>query len=254
MISLRRHIVLYYAFPLNSRHDLSRNSSFFTFKLNLMPFNMWSPRAAPHLTLGLALGSVGMTIKQGAKLTIEARSNWKFLGCYTDNVSGRALPNGEAVHGGTAVLTNELCQSTCLAAGFSIAGTEYGGECCKLIFKMKLTPIDDNHFSGCGNSILNGGGPAPNGNVSCDMACNGNSAETCGGSNRLDVYQYSSSASAGTGKRGVAYTNNNPGGNAEYANLFRGYNTVTWGYDWGYPSDNLDPSFELYAEPLSLVL
>ena len=28
-------------------------------------------------------------------------------------------------------MTNELCQSTCQADGFTLAGTEYAGECCK---------------------------------------------------------------------------------------------------------------------------
>ena len=42
----------------------------------------------------------------------------------------------------------------------------------------------------CDNKLENGGGPAPNGNTGCDMACSGNSAETCGGPNRLDLYSY----------------------------------------------------------------
>lgn len=97
-------------------------------------------------------------------------------------------------------------------------------------------------MAGCGNSVVNGGGPAPDGSAGCSMACKGNAAETCGGPNRLDVYQYTSSAS---GKRGLAYNNNNPGANAEYANLFTGYSKVSWGYDWGYPSWGLASSFEL---------
>ncbi len=60
---------------------------------------------------------------------------WTFLGCYTDNVSGRALPTMETVSGGT---TNEGCQSACLAAGFSIAGTEYAGECCRCPWSIPL--------------------------------------------------------------------------------------------------------------------
>jgi hypothetical protein len=31
--------------------------------------------------------------------------------------------------------------------------------------------------------------------------------------------------------------------------LFKGFSKITWGYDWGYPSHNLDPSFELYVAP-----
>jgi hypothetical protein len=126
--------------------------------------------------------------------------------------------------------------------------------------------------------VVNGGGPAPDGNAGCSMNCKGASSETCGGPNRLDVYQYDSSTSsasmqttstsiliqptptssfvpptttdAGTGKRGIAYSNGNAVGNAQYANLFKGYEKVTWAYDWGYLSHNLDSSFELYVESL----
>lgn len=108
---------------------------------------------------------------------------------------------------------------------------------------------------GCGNSVENGGGPAPDGDAHCNMKCNGNSSESCGGPNRLDVYSSTSSPSTtssstptGTpesnGKRGLAYNNDNPSANAEYANLFKGYSKVSWGYDWGYPSWDLDASFE----------
>lgn len=72
-----------------------------------------------------------LTITRESSSRIGSRDSWTALGCYTDNVSGRALPNGESVTGGSAAMTNELCQSACLTAGFSIAGTEYAGECCK---------------------------------------------------------------------------------------------------------------------------
>jgi hypothetical protein len=62
-------------------------------------------------------------------------SGWTFLGCYTDNVSGRALPMMEPVSRG---VTNEGCQNACLAAGYSIAGTKYAGECCKFLFLILL--------------------------------------------------------------------------------------------------------------------
>jgi hypothetical protein len=79
----------------------------------------------------LALRGACLAIERDAAPALEARAGWTFLGCYTDNVFGRALPNGEAVTGGTNAMTNELCQSACQAAGFTIAGTEYAGECCK---------------------------------------------------------------------------------------------------------------------------
>ena len=42
----------------------------------------------------------------------------------------------------------------------------------------------------CDNSLQNGGTIAPDGNLQCNMKCDGNSAETCGGPNRLDLYSY----------------------------------------------------------------
>jgi hypothetical protein len=64
-------------------------------------------------------------------------SGWKSLGCYTDNVSGRALPVSEPVTGGATAMTNEACQTACAGAGYSIAGTEYSQECCKYLCKSE---------------------------------------------------------------------------------------------------------------------
>lgn len=91
---------------------------------------------------------------------------------------------------------------------------------------------------------MNGGAPASS--ADCNMACKGASGETCGGSNRLIVYQYGTSSTApSAGKRGLAYNNNNPAANAQYANLFVGYSKISWGYDWGFPSYGLSSAFEL---------
>jgi WSC domain len=80
-----------------------------------------------------------------------------------------------AIPGGPAAMTVELCLAACQAAGYVLAGVEYAQECY------------------CDNAFKNGGGPAPDGNALCDMACNGNPAETCGGPDRLDAYQFNSS-------------------------------------------------------------
>jgi hypothetical protein len=49
-------------------------------------------------------------------------------------VSARSLPYAAGVPGGPTAMTNELCQSTCHAAGYSLAGTEYSDECCESQF------------------------------------------------------------------------------------------------------------------------
>jgi hypothetical protein len=86
----------------------------------------------------LSLGATCMTINGAASSIIEARSGWTFLGCYTDNASGRTLPNREQVPGGSSAMTVEACEMTCLAAGYSIAGMEYAGECCKYMWLCVL--------------------------------------------------------------------------------------------------------------------
>ncbi|KAH7126789.1 hypothetical protein B0J11DRAFT_526490 [Dendryphion nanum] len=100
----------------------------------------------------------------------QAPITWNPLGCYTDNVNGqralstRLFPPGD--------LTTESCLAACFNAGYKLAGTEYADECY------------------CGNSFVNGAGPAPDGNTYCNMPCKGNQQETCGGPNRLSAYQY----------------------------------------------------------------
>jgi hypothetical protein len=94
----------------------------------------------------LLLGANCMTLSAERASTVETRATWKFLGCYTDNVSGRALPNAVSVPGGSAAMQNEACQTACMAAGFSIAGTEYSGECCEYITSPLLRGHIANKF------------------------------------------------------------------------------------------------------------
>jgi WSC domain len=95
---------------------------------------------------------------------------WKSLGCYNDTVGMRTLPVNPQTAGGQSVMTIALCTSACQQGGYNISGAEYAGECY------------------CGTQFLNGGAPAVDGSVGCDMVCNGNSSEYCGGPNRLNVY------------------------------------------------------------------
>lgn len=72
-------------------------------------------------------------------------------------------------------MTVAACTSACQAAGYVLAGCEYGGECW------------------CDNTFTNGGTIAPptaDGLSGCSMLCNGNLSEYCGGSDRLDVYNF----------------------------------------------------------------
>ncbi|KAG7293052.1 hypothetical protein NEMBOFW57_003098 [Staphylotrichum longicolle] len=94
-------------------------------------------------------------------------NGYQYLGCYSEGTTGRALTYGAGLPG--ADMTVAKCTAACRAANYILAGVEYSGECY------------------CGNTIANGGAPATSG---CDMLCNGNSTEYCGGGNRLNVYNY----------------------------------------------------------------
>ncbi|ETN45954.1 uncharacterized protein HMPREF1541_00136 [Cyphellophora europaea CBS 101466] len=98
--------------------------------------------------------------------------DWAPLGCYTDSVTARTLSVGMPVPGGPANMTQENCQQACFASNYNISGVEYSQECY------------------CDNQYRNGGGPAADGTAGCNMNCNGNTDEVCGGPNRLNVFTY----------------------------------------------------------------
>ena len=72
-------------------------------------------------------------------------------------------------------MTVAKCTTAC--SGFKYAGVEYGQECCSLTSSQL----------GCGNVISAPGAPATSG---CSKVCAGNATEYCGGSSRLNVYQF----------------------------------------------------------------
>lgn len=87
-----------------------------------------------------------------------------FKGCYTDSVLARTFSIRPKLPG---ELTIEKCTTTCRNAGYKYAGTEFGTEC-----------YCDNKFNNDGHAVADG----------CDMKCQGNIFQTCGGPNRLSVY------------------------------------------------------------------
>ncbi|KAJ6475668.1 beta-1,3 exoglucanase precursor-like protein, partial [Mycena vulgaris] len=79
--------------------------------------------------------------------------SWEYNGCFSDNVTSRALPHEEIISGGATV---ETCTAACKASGFGVAGLELGLEC----------------YS----------------NSDCHTACAANTTEFCGGLKKLSVY------------------------------------------------------------------
>jgi hypothetical protein len=92
-------------------------------------------------------------------------TGWKYAGCYTEGTNGRALQN-QQTGGNTNSVQN--CVKACVAAGYSVAGMEYGAQCF------------------CDNSLRNGAATAPE--TDCSMSCPGNTSQKCGAGNRLSIY------------------------------------------------------------------
>lgn len=101
-------------------------------------------------------------------------ANFNYLGCYSEGTNGRALGDkapAMPADGGTLDLCAQGCQ------GYKYFGSEFGGECY------------------CGNTLGAGsalveGDRTVNG---CNMICNGNQSEYCGGGNRLEMYVFNGS-------------------------------------------------------------
>ena len=83
-------------------------------------------------------------------------------------------------------MTVAKCTTAC--AAYTYAGVEYSGECY------------------CGNTLTAPGGPAPDGLAGCNMLCNGNQTEYCGGPNRLDLYKKGASPTSAAGTTTAAAT------------------------------------------------
>jgi hypothetical protein len=100
---------------------------------------------------------------------------WTSLGCYTDAIDGKRVLTAASTTSGTS-MTYGSCASFC--SSYQYFGVEYGGECY------------------CGNSFTN---PTTQSDASaCNMACSGDSTQTCGGPSRMNLFK------AGTTVQGPA--------------------------------------------------
>ena len=121
--------------------------------------------------------TVTVTGPAGAQPTGEASNStmtaggFKYAGCFKDDtaraLSGDELPNLGAVD-------NENCVTYCKKEGYTLAGTEYGGQCY------------------CGNEL---DGSSKLDESECSMACEGDASSMCGGSWALSVYSEDGEAS-----------------------------------------------------------
>ncbi|EHK47953.1 hypothetical protein TRIATDRAFT_237298 [Trichoderma atroviride IMI 206040] len=122
-------------------------------------------------TLTVTAGSAPTATSVATKGNSAAVGGYTYAGCYQDNIgrvlTGDILPN-------LGPMTNEKCVANCVKKGFSVAATEYGGQCY------------------CGNELV---GSSKLAESQCATACEGAASEVCGGSWAISVYSKTGSVS-----------------------------------------------------------
>lgn len=99
-------------------------------------------------------------------------SGWTYTGCYTDKLNPRAIGTSgiQFAYLGQHNVTTTFCVAYCDSNGYTIAGTEYAGQC-----------FCDNSIASYSTTVAQS---------ECDMPCEGEdgSDQLCGGSLTLSVY------------------------------------------------------------------
>ncbi|PWN21285.1 WSC-domain-containing protein [Microstroma glucosiphilum] len=99
---------------------------------------------------------------------IPRPENSDYEGCFADDVNNRLLPH----YANVASLTNQKCFAACGAAGYDLAGTEDKSQCwCGHSSKTDLS----------GSTAAD---PSP-----CQLACEGDLTQYCGGYSYLSLYK-----------------------------------------------------------------
>jgi hypothetical protein len=110
----------------------------------------------------------------GSKAAI---AGFEFAGCFSD---GRERTLDGEIRPNLGKITNTACVTYCKSKGWALAGTEYGGQCY------------------CGNELK---GATKKDDSACDMPCEGNGSETCGGDWSLSVFSANGSATVAKARR-----------------------------------------------------
>ena len=118
--------------------------------------------------------SVPPVAASGVPSTVNLPSGWSSAGCYSDALNPRSLSGITFAWYGSAI-TSSGCAKYCDSKGYSMAGTENGGQCF------------------CGNSLVQS---TLKPSSDCSMACAGSASEVCGGPARLSVFKKSGSTSS----------------------------------------------------------
>ncbi|KAI9684287.1 MAG: hypothetical protein M1822_005760 [Bathelium mastoideum] len=160
--ALLNQTMCYYACAGNSTEDCGGAD-----RISLYNNTLFNPT---NVSTVLPTLGAGASIPSATVSAAPLASN--YLGCATDlyaTTGQRALANASTA---TTNMTLETCASFCTTGGnyYGLYGVEYSGECY------------------CGNALLGGSTLLPASDTSCNLRCNGNDTEVCGGSARLSVY------------------------------------------------------------------
>ncbi|KAJ5632965.1 hypothetical protein N7490_009304 [Penicillium lividum] len=128
----------------------------------------YDPESTSITTSILSASQALSTTRTPVYTTDNSVIGWSYLGCYSDNKSTRALTGIQFADLGIDNVTSTGCMEYCGNAGFSLAGTEYAGQCF------------------CGNKMKGSSKIAAN---ECDMNCEGDASQICGGSLALSVFE-----------------------------------------------------------------
>ncbi|KAK3333680.1 hypothetical protein B0T19DRAFT_133535 [Cercophora scortea] len=109
-------------------------------------------------------GGATATAPAAAPSATNAVAGFKYAGCFKD---GQARVLDGEIRPNLGKISNTACVTYCSSKGFSIAGTEYGGQCY------------------CGSKLKSSEKLAES---ACNMTCEGAAGEKCGGGWALSVY------------------------------------------------------------------
>ncbi|KFX91560.1 hypothetical protein O988_07700 [Pseudogymnoascus sp. VKM F-3808] len=118
-------------------------------------------------------GVPGVMCGGSDRMNLYRLESYKDMGCYSDVTTSRTLEKQIIITNQNTILTREICQVACEKAGYVYSGVEYAHQCW------------------CGYGVF--GSPA----AGCSSACPGNTAELCGGSDRINIMMKPQSRSLG---------------------------------------------------------
>ncbi|KAF2786774.1 WSC-domain-containing protein [Melanomma pulvis-pyrius CBS 109.77] len=117
------------------------------------------------LTLSSAAASLFARNNPPRPPCVYPYTKFVYSGCYQDSVFSRSLPFQADLDFNNA--TVEQCTAYCKGNNYRYAGLQYHGQCF------------------CGASVSSASAPE----VECNLPCNGDNHQACGGEDRLSIYQ-----------------------------------------------------------------